>query len=61
MKWQCSQVDRAKQIGCTNVGDDGRCTRQEWVGVTHYKKKKTDASSKAEVYCERIKTMLKEC
>jgi len=61
MKWRCPQPDKARQRGCLDIKKDGRCIRKEWSGgITYFKEKKIDALAKAEVYCERIKDILRE-
>jgi len=61
MKWRCPRPDRARQIGCLDIKEDGRCMRKEWSGgITYFKEKKNDTLAKAEVYCERIKDILRE-
>jgi hypothetical protein len=61
MKWRCPQPDKAGQRGCLDIKEDGLCIRKEWSGgITFFKEKKHDALAKAEVYCERIKTILRE-
>jgi len=60
MKWRCPQPDKARQRGCLDIKEDGRCMRKEWSGITYFKAKKLGAPTKAEVYCERIKAILRE-
>lgn len=60
MEWRCPHPDKARQRGCLDIKEDGRCIRKEWSGITYFKKKKLDAPVKAEVYCERIKAILRE-
>ncbi|MEJ2738477.1 MAG: hypothetical protein P8105_01325 [Dehalococcoidia bacterium] len=61
MKWRCPQPDKARQIGCLDIEEDGRCIRKEWSGdITYFKEKKRDAMVRAEIYCERIKAILHE-
>ena len=60
MMWRCPQPERAKQIGCLDIDDNDRCLRNEWSGTTYFKESDPDATIKAEVYCERIKAILRE-
>jgi hypothetical protein len=60
MKWRCPHPDKERQRGCLDIKEDGQCTRKEWIGITYFKKEKLDAPAKAEVYCERIKAILRE-
>jgi hypothetical protein len=60
MKWICPRPDRAKADGCMDITEDGRCTRQEWSSISYSKDKGRDSVPKAEVYCERIRTVLRE-
>jgi hypothetical protein len=60
MKWQCPQPNKARQIGCLNLTDDGRCIRKEWMDITYFKEKKPGNTAKAEVYCEHVKAILRE-
>ena len=58
--WKCPQPDRARQIGCLDIESDGRCIRKVWGKITYFKESDSNAPSKAEVYCERIKATLRE-
>jgi len=60
MKWQCPRPYRARQIGCLNLADDGRCIRREWGNITYNKGESPHAPAKAEAYCERIEAVLRE-
>jgi hypothetical protein len=60
MKWQCPQPERARQKGCLDIKEEGQCNRKEWSGITYFKKERLSAPVKAEVYCERIKAVLRE-
>ncbi len=60
MKLKCPHAYQAKKSGCLDIKEEDRCIRREWNGVTHYKVTKNDASAKAEVYCERIRSLLHE-
>jgi hypothetical protein len=60
MKWRCPKPDKARQRGCLDIKEDGRCIRKEWSDITYFKVKGPDARAKAEVYCERIKAILRE-
>ena len=60
MKWRCPQPDKARQTGCLDIKEDGRCIRKEWNDITYFKIKGPAARATAEVYCERIKAILHE-
>ncbi len=60
MEWRCPHPDKARQRGCLDIKEDGWCIRKEWSGIIYFKKEKRDAPAKAEVYCERIKAILRE-
>lgn len=60
MKWQCPRPEKAKRDGCLDLAQDGSCTRKEWTGISYFKDKSSDARSRAEVYCERVRAILRE-
>jgi len=61
MKYQCPQPGKARQKGCPDIVEDGRCLRKEWSGgITYFKERKRDKPIKAVFYCERIRETLRE-
>ncbi len=60
MKWRCPQPERARQKGCLDIKEDSQCVRKEWSNITYFKVKNHSEPSKAEVYCERVKAILRE-
>jgi len=60
MKLRCPQPDKARQRGCLDIKEDGQCIRKEWSDFTYFKVKGPDVQAKAEVYCDRVKAILRE-
>lgn len=60
MTLRCPHAEKARQNNCPDIAQDDRCMRKEWSGITHYTVIKHGGSAKAEVYCERIKSVLHE-
>ena len=57
---KCPQPDKARQMGCLDIAEDGQCIRKAWSKITYFKGSNSDTQAKAEIYCERIKTLLHE-
>jgi hypothetical protein len=60
MKWRCPRPDRARADGCLDITEDGLCTRKEWTSISYFKEKSPKSVTKAEVYCERVRSILHE-
>jgi hypothetical protein len=58
--WKCPQPEKARQMGCLDIGSDDLCTRKNWVNSTYARDPETNLLEKIEVYCERIKAMPRE-
>jgi hypothetical protein len=60
MELRCPRQERARQDGCLDIAEDGRCLRKEWSGFSYFKDSTPGAQTKVEVYCDRIKATLRE-
>jgi hypothetical protein len=60
MKLRCPRPEKAKENGCLDITEDGRCNRKEWSSVSFFKESGSGGQTRAEVYCDRIKTLLRE-
>jgi hypothetical protein len=60
MKWQCPRPEKARRDGCLDLDGDGSCTRKEWPSIGYFKDRSPLDKPKVEVYCERVRAVLRE-
>jgi hypothetical protein len=58
--WKCPQPEKARLIGCLDFNEGNLCTRKTWISITYSQEPDSANVKKAEVFCERIKAILRE-